>query len=191
MILQLLFFGFLGFMVVRSLTTGTLRLGGRYGTTYVVHRAENPIRYWLSLGAFASAVVFLAYESHQQRIEDARSTRLQGNAEATTERRRTTGPRGLTDLPPEIAAYRDSGFALYRAKQYAAAVAQFDQVIAWTRDDAQLFYWRGRAHWHLDRTDLALRDMQRAAALDSASGDVKEDLERLTRIEARRRGPGR
>ena len=188
MILQLLFFGFLGFMVVRALTTGTMRLGGRYGGPYVVRRAEQPIRYWLSVSAFASAVVFLAYESFDRRIEDEPSTRLQGNAEATTERRLTSGPRGLTDLPPEIAAYRDSGFALYRAKQYVAAIAQFDQVIAWTRDDAQLFYWRGRGHWHLDRTDLALRDMQRAAALDSASTDVKEDLEQLTRIEARRHG---
>lgn len=166
------------------LVSGKMRLDGRRGRSYLIHRATEPIRYWLSMAVFGGGVVFFAMQLRQQLDDEVAMARPQG--EPSTEQVLASGPRGLRDLPPEIAAYRDSALALYNAHQYAAAIGQFDQAVAWTQDDPQLYYWRGMAQWHVGRTDLALRDVQRAATIDPTSADAKMYLEQLTRLEARK-----
>jgi tetratricopeptide (TPR) repeat protein len=61
---------------------------------------------------------------------------------------------------PELATrYFNSGFAHYEAKRYREAIADFNRVLAITRDDLETLYYRASSYYYLKDYDGAIADL--------------------------------
>ena len=80
---------------------------------------------------------------------------------------------------------RDEAFALHQAQKLPQAIDAYDALIAKAPDDAELLYWRGRAHWSLGHTDAALTDFRRTMRLQPGNLDVPRNADRIMSAQSR------
>jgi len=75
------------------------------------------------------------------------------------------GDTQAIDAPADAADYARRGAASASRRDYAAAIADFDQAVALAPSDPDIYYQRGMTQWHIGQLELALRDFDHALDL--------------------------
>lgn len=146
-------------------------------------RTESPTAFWSVLVFQLGLTGFLTWETHS-RLGGGETSAVEVAADdSTAPAVRMAGVTGAPTRPGATkttpvtqaanvaatprATFRDSAFEFHRVQKFAEAVPLYDAAIFQAPNDAELHYWRGVAHWNLNRNTQAVKDFRRAIDLDS------------------------
>lgn len=79
----------------------------------------------------------------------------------------------------------DLGLEHYEAKNYAIAIAQFEQLVAQRVEDPSVFYNLGNAYYRSGRLAPAIANYERALRLDPGFENAQENLDRCIKQSVR------